>query len=135
MRTDLLSMNSGKGMAQASHASNAFIHQVNKRFHPVDLQLQTNSLFNAVNEWETTTTQGFGTVLVLQSTMNDIKKTIDIFKSLDYLADVVHDPTYPILDGTVVHYLPLDTCGYVFVPNKETDITAQHLLSTYCLHR
>jgi hypothetical protein len=53
---------------------------------------------------------------------------------MEYIADVVHDPTYPILDGEVVHHIPLDTCAYVFVPNKENDKFASTILKKFSLH-
>jgi hypothetical protein len=52
-----------------------------------------------------------------------------------YVAGVVHDPTYPIVDGDVVHHIPLDTCAYVFVPNKEKDEFASMMLKRFPLHR
>ena len=51
MRTDMDSMNPGKAMAQASHASNAFVFRFGKE--------------NLVKQWQGETQQGFGTVLVL----------------------------------------------------------------------
>ena len=56
MRTDMDSMNPGKAMAQASHASNTFVHSVEPGYN-VD-----EALFDA---WQKETQQGFGTVLVL----------------------------------------------------------------------
>jgi hypothetical protein len=139
MRNDMASMNAGKGMAQASHASNAFVHhfhrfsqEVNARPVNVGESLKTITGFN---EWENSTRQGFGTVLVLEAKMKDVNPVIDVFKALDYIAGVVHDPTYPLVDGEVVHYIPIDTCAYVFVPNKEEDETAKVLLQKFSLHR
>jgi len=60
---------------------------------------------------------------------------VNIMKSLGYVAGVVHDPTYPLVDGEVVHHIPLDTCAYIFVPDKETDTMAKVLLTQYPLHR
>jgi peptidyl-tRNA hydrolase len=139
MRNDLNSMNAGKGMAQASHASNAFVHH----FHgyaqeynskSVHLGIETATM-NGFNEWENSTTQGFGTVLTLEAKMADINPIASIFKSMGYVAGVVHDPTYPIVDGQVVHHISLDTCAYVFVPNKEKDEFASMLLKGFSLHK
>lgn len=130
MRTDLDSMNCGKAMAQASHASNAFIHS----FDTLPKENISTGLQIDVEYWRTETRQGFGTVLVLGGNMMDISETIHSFKVQNHLADIIHDPTYPIVDGSVVHHIPLDTCGYVFVPDKEKDITAFTLLSKYSLH-
>lgn len=139
MRNDLDSMNPGKAIAQGSHASNAFVHH----FHGFAQQYNSQSVhegihtatMNGFNEWENSTHQGFGTVLTLEGRMSDFTSIVNIFKSLGYIANVVHDPTYPIVDGEVVHYIPLDTCAYVFIPNKEKDEFASTLLKRFSLHR
>ena len=138
VRNDMASMNAGKGMAQASHASNAFVHHYHA-FCQENSAKATRDIVKEINagfiEWENATPQGFGTVLVLEARMSEIKPTIDIFKSMEYIAGVVHDPTYPLVDGETVHYLPLDTCAYVFVPNKEEDVIASMFLKRFSLHR
>lgn len=138
MRNDLSSLNAGKAMAQASHASNAFVahfqcytqdYNSNPSYTDVEVSIMTGFA-----DWENSTEQSFGTVLVLAARMPDIKATVDIFNGLGYIAGVIHDPTYPIVDGEVVHYVPLDTCAYVFVPSKETDTIASALLKRFSLH-
>jgi peptidyl-tRNA hydrolase len=139
MRNDLDSMNCGKAIAQGSHASNAFVYH----FHgfaqeynskPVHSGIETATM-TGFNEWENSTRQGFGTVLTLEAKMSDISNRVELFQALGYVAGVIHDPTYPIVDGQVVHYIPLDTCAYVFIPNKENDTMASHLLKQFPLHR
>jgi len=102
-RNDLASMNAGKLAAQASHASNAFVAQIQSFMqdyneNPMHSDIETASIAGFY-DWENSTTQSFGAVLVLAAKMTDIKSTIDIFKAMGYVADVVHDPTYPIVDG------------------------------------
>lgn len=140
MRTDLESLNSGKGMAQASHASNAFVNKFHARmaetnFEGISKSSVAEDLNKAFYDWENSTTQGFGTVLVLEGKMSECKFAIDLFRMNDYIADIIHDPTYPIVDGEIVHYIPLDTCAYVFVPNKEQDYFAAMILKKFPLHR
>ncbi len=109
MRTDLASMNAGKGMAQASHASNAFVR------HVEDSRIKkTKETIGLFNKWSNSTLQGFGTVLVLGVNEIQMRTAVDVAKSLDFVAGVVHDPTYPLVDGDFVHFLPLDTCAYIF---------------------
>ena len=121
MRTDMDSLNPGKAMAQASHASNAFVYRWGKE--------------NIVKEWQGETQQGFGTVLVLGVTGDELYKVVETvdynlrFKE-DVYADIIHDPTYPVQDGEVVHHIPVDTCGYVF---GDTD-SLEALLGEYELH-
>lgn len=131
MRNDLSSMNAGKAMAQASHASNAFV----KSFYKSISNFNDENLSNAFYEWENSTAQGFGTVLVLEAPYKDIEPRIDMFKQSGYLADIINDPTYPLLDGSVVHYISLNTCAYVFVPDKNTDILSKMLLCSFPLHK
>lgn len=134
VRNDLASMNPGKAIAQGSHAANAFVYE----FHAISQNTNTNPK-NAAGEclnqcfyqWEHATTQGFGTVLVLQSDMESIRSTVSTFKTKNYLADVIHDPTYPIRDGIVTHHIPLDTCGYVFVPDRYNDLEAKEILGKF----
>ena len=66
------------------------------------------------NIWQNDTSQGFGTVLVLGVNETQMRTAVDIAEKLDYVAGVVHDPTYPLMDGDFCHFLPLDTCAYIF---------------------
>ena len=139
MRNDLASMNPGKAIAQGSHAANAFVrhfHAHAQKYNSTTVHegIQTATM-HGFNEWENSTYQGFGTVLTLEAKMADITPVVSIFTGMGYVADVVHDPTYPIVDGEVVHHIPLDTCAYVFVPNKEKDEFASMLLKRFPLHR
>lgn len=138
MRNDLDSMNPGKAIAQGSHASNAFVHHLHAFSQEASAKPVNSSVcmatIKAFAEWEHSTPQGFGTVLTLEGKMADISTTITVFKALGYVAGVVHDPTYPIVDGDVVHHIPLDTCGYVFIPDKETDPVVKALAGQYKLH-
>jgi len=139
LRNDLSSMNPGKAIAQGSHAANAFV----QHFHGFAQEHNSKSkhsrletaTMNGFNEWENSTHQGFGTVLVLEANMSSIYSVVNSFRGLQYITGVIHDPTYPIVDGEVVHHIPLDTCAYVFVPNKETDQIASSSLKQFPLHR
>jgi hypothetical protein len=106
MRTDLPSMNAGKAMAQASHASNAFTH----KFANENVGVSAPKLFHAANDWMKETKQGFGTVLVLGATYDEIVKVRewDIgMSSTDpehlkdekplWMFEEVVDPTYPYI--------------------------------------
>lgn len=107
MRTDLASMNAGKGMAQASHASNAFVH--------CDLGNHSDRLTRELSrKWREETSQGFGTVLVLGVNETEMRTAVDVAEKLDYVSGIVHDPTYPLIDGDFCHFIPLDTCGFIF---------------------
>ncbi len=134
MRTDLPSMNAGKAMAQASHASNAFIKKHGKT--------------TEAKEWADSTNQGFGTVIVLSATRCDLETVV----SEVTMSDLVVDPTYPYIvsseiaglineskhtvdpiiknDGNVVLHREEVTCAYVF-GDKEA---LKHVLGHLKLH-
>ena len=139
MRNDLNSLTPGKAMAQSSHASNAFVKHIER--HTQNINAQSNiktkdhDIIRSFRDWEFCTAQGFGTVLVLEAPMREIQPRVDMFKSMGYIADIVFDPTYPIVDGAIVHHIPIDTCAYVFVTDKDTDMIAKTLLCSFPLHK
>lgn len=139
MRSDLDSMNPGKGMAQASHASNLFVgHVKSYRNDKSTLNLfkewEENGLAAAIEQWERRKEflakhgipmdwkkptkenggQFFGTTLVLAVNELQMNTAAAVAISMGYVAGVVHDSTYPLRDGDCCHFLPLDTCAYIF---------------------
>jgi len=138
MRNDLESMNCGKAIAQGSHAANAFVHHFQNtiRENGNTSSYAIEDLNKSFHEWENSTNQGFGTVIVLEGDMTSIEKTVDKYSNMGYLCSKVFDPTYPIIDGSVVHHIPLDTCAYLFLPDKDQDVEARETLkSQFKLHR
>lgn len=143
MRTDLSSMNGGRAMAQASHASNAFIHKY--------------SAEAAVVQWQNETKQGFGTAIVLGATIAQI---FDVFNnrlaskatSKYWLYDLVTDPDYVVRVPKEIYGLidpkkinkqncyPIEgtsdmsvsrretTCGYVFGIREHLKPALEHLV-------
>ncbi len=124
MRTDLESMNPGKSMAQASHASNAFVHLADSGYN-----------VRLFEEWKESTPQGFGTVLVLGVNEAQMRTAVHVADSCgtdQIVCGIVHDPTYPIVDGDTVHHVPLDTCAYVF--GDKEDPLLSSILQNFSLH-
>lgn len=114
MRTDMTSLNAGKAMAQASHATNAFIQESERVDDP-----EINEL---VEMWSTQTWQSFGTVLVLGCTETEMNEAVSRSEHQGAaLEGVVHDPTYPVRDGAVTHYVPVNTCAFIFGDKDELD--------------
>lgn len=111
MRSDLESLNPGKAMAQACHASDLLKYSVGKfpDIHPI------NEIYK---EWLGQTSQGFGTVIVLdvgtERSLENIVSDILEGDTARAIAGIVHDPTYPLRDGRVTHQIPLNTCGFAF---------------------
>lgn len=104
MRTDMDSMNPGKGMAQAAHAANQFAH------------------FASGLGFDAWVDQGgtFGTTIVLAvASERDLKKRVKAATDHGFEAGIVHDSTYPVRDGDVTHLIPVDTCGWVFSPDRK----------------
>lgn len=120
MRSDMASMNPGKAMAQASHASNQFI---------------ANHESAGISEWQDEA-NGFGTVLVLDIRNElEMEKSVRVAELFGLPAGIVHDPTYPVLDGKVVHHVPVNTCAYVFADaNSDRYEEMREWLSDYQLH-
>lgn len=131
MRTDLDSLNSGKGMAQAHHCGSAFAKQMNDSFFASEGAVNSSAQ-DLFNEWQLETSQGFGTVLVLGVTEAQMNSAVKVAQALDFVAGVVHDPTYPLVDGDTVHFLPIDTCGYVF--GDKNDPMLQAVVGNFKLH-
>jgi len=126
MRNDLDSMNPGKAMAQASHASNAFVK---------DRKLMREG--SRDNEelyltWATETHQGFGTVLVLAVNQEQMEQAVAVAKMAELESGIVHDPTYPLQDGETCHFIPLDTCAYVFGDKEDPVLNA--IVQNFELH-
>lgn len=125
IRNDLESMNPGKAMAQASHASNAFARHMNRKLTDDD----DKKLYV---KWENETEQGFGTVFVLAVNESQMRTAAEIADTLGYISGVVHDPTYPLRDGDFCHSIPLDTCAYVFGDKNDTTLAA--IIGNFPLH-
>ena len=126
MRTDMDSMNPGKAMAQASHASNAFVSNAEPGYN-ID-----EELFNA---WQGSTPQGFGTVLVLGVNEAQMRTAVEVAESFGvdkFPCDIIHDPTYPLQDGDTTHFIPLDTCGYIF--GDKEDPLLEAIIGKFELH-
>jgi hypothetical protein len=137
MRDDLDSMNPGKAMAQASHASNAFVHRRGLTESPA-IDIRDNKLTQEfLNEelylsWSTETTQGFGTVLVLGVNKTEMEQAVAVAKIANYDAEIINDPTYPLQDGDYCHFIPLDTCAYIFGNKEDPVLTA--IVQNFELH-
>jgi peptidyl-tRNA hydrolase len=83
MRNDLQSMVPGRCMAQASHASNAVVHE-----HGAKRRV--------VGEWQKQTKQGFGTTIVLSANKDQIEKILADPELKDWVKGWVTDPEYVI---------------------------------------
>jgi len=146
-RTDLQSMNSGKLAAQTCHAGSAFAKHMENTEDPL------------YEKWQRETSQGFGTVLVVGVTESQMRTANIVAGKLGYVADIVTDPTYPILvdpelgraigrdyepykatggprvtPGANDRYVTIseDTCSYIFM--NKLDPIGQSIVQNFKLH-
>jgi hypothetical protein len=120
MRNDLASLNAGKAVAQGSHAANQCIYEI--RNLPVE---DFSYLHSLANMWESETRAGFGTCIVLEAKFKDILRVVgnvnlnfSSHSNQKVIAGIVHDPSYPLMDGETLHLIPLETCAFVFGERK-----------------
>jgi hypothetical protein len=131
----MASMNKGRAAAQASHASNAFIHRNKHR--------------NAVKQWQQQTKQGFGTAIVLGIKAQEWFDVEDKLDTYNCPSELVVDPEYCFTVTSEVAYLLKRTggikwvkdlgdgnvilqrgdwcCGYIFGDKKELEPILGHL--------
>lgn len=139
MRNDLPSMNAGRAMAQASHASNQFVYEFGKNSNVKSWQEDAN---------------GFGTVIVLSAKESQIISITSKCIDTNIPAAMVFDPTYgyilpnevarcidrstftaePITkdEHSVMFFRNELTCGYVFLP--ENSENKEQFLGELSLH-
>lgn len=114
LRGDLASLNPGKAVAQACHAANKMVKVARTYGHPIHDEM--------LAEWEAQG-DGYGTTITLQrpgmsaTEIDDLVRTIGSVvggAGQSVIFGMLHDPTYPVQDGSFTHLIPLDTCAYVF---------------------
>ena len=128
MRDDMDSLNPGKACAQATHAGQQFVHELTKQgIHPPHDQVIKLEQYE---RWKAATRKGFGTTVTKSVNHKQLHQIVLFALAAGFEAGVVHDPTYPLLDGETVHVIPVDTCGYVFGDKESLEI----LLRQFELH-
>ncbi len=108
MRTDLASLNPGKAMAQSHHNYGALKRAIRDGN---DMVLAKQYL-----DWQETTRQNFGTVIVLGGNEGEINDALAYAGRVKarVVCGWVRDDSYPLVDGDTVHTLPLNTNAFVF---------------------
>jgi len=137
MRTDMDSLNAGKGMAQAAHASNQMVQRIRSINGKASKTGGGGSFVKyLLNAWEKEGA-GFGTTIVLNGDdLKFVKQTIDDMEHNKDLKQWWHgsvlDDTYPIRDGRVTHFLPIETCVWVFADTEDKELT--QYMDQFTLH-
>ena len=120
MRNDLPSMSTGRAIAQASHAANAFIHKWGNRID--------------VKEWQRQTKQGFGTAIVLTSNIREIERAfirVDNYLTKDWICD----PDYVIpVSSEIIPFINKDCCNMFEVTDDETKYLFHRNVENLCLY-
>lgn len=111
MRTDLASMNPGKAVAQGTHAASDFEDYMRRSDQPA-------SKVAAFAKWRASTGT-FGTAITLGVNEREMREIVENLQSAGFHANIIHDPTYPLMDGEVCHLIPLDTCAWAFVDKND----------------
>lgn len=129
MRNDLASMNPGKAIAQGSHATSFFQWTAEQNRY----NSGTKFTSEAYDQWLNGTYQRCGTVITLAVNELQLRTAVAIMLKMEYIAGVFRDDTYPLKDGDITHLIPLDTCGFIFVPDAK-DSVARAVLKNFPLH-
>lgn len=118
VRNDLASMNPGKGFAQADHAGTQMVLKDMPGWKPAHRAW--------VRRWAADG-DGFGTVLSMGVSERTMNKALEIAKRLGVPHATILDKSYPLVDGDVVHEIPLVTCAYIFGPKVLIENATKHL--------
>jgi len=158
MRTDMESLNPGKAIAQGIHAGHVFTYRMNqlkdqyvqawsnpilfREYEDMEAEgeVKTKAFYDQnirnlvfFKQWEMTSrkTPGFGTTITLDiGDEASLHRVVDVVSKYGCPAGVAHDDEYPVGDGEVMHFVPLDTCGYAFGDKDELEF----ILGQFELH-
>lgn len=111
----------GLPCAQTGHAANQMVYQVRQK--------NNSALNDLLTEWENETGMGFGTEIVVGGHVSKVKQAVEMASLLGYHAAMTKDPEYPLRDGKSMHFIPLETCGYIF--GRKNDL--QSIMSQFDL--
>lgn len=92
MRNDLVSMNNGKMMAHAAHASNQFTYNAN-----IESSAEKTAWDDVMYDRWLHEANGFGTTISLSVSMQEMELVIAQATSSGFLAQPVVDPEYPYI--------------------------------------
>lgn len=108
--TEMASMTPGRVSAQTAHA-----HGVMEQY----LSQKATVTSRAWSDWKSD--RGFGTTIVLEPSeymsFGAIKGALNLWDHVLTVKSVV-DPTYPLKDGKVIHYVPVETVLAVFLVDR-----------------
>lgn len=131
MRNDMASMSPGRAAAQASHATSMFTLNAEAKVamgeDPRPIFADEHGLPGYV-EWKESTNQHYGTAIVVAVNGAQLTSYVTMAKETGYQAEIVSDPSYGVKDGNVTHFLPIETCGYIFV-NRNDNLVFDNLKS------
>jgi len=134
VRTNLPSLNSGKGMAQVAHAANAFINRWKYQYEKI---FPDSQYLKLISKWESESGNGFGTTIVTSIPNKEVLLSKIHSLPSNIPGGIVTDDTYPYVtnmemlqlisskhhtqapvfkqNGQVVCFRREITCGYIFI--------------------
>lgn len=121
MRNDMDTMTGGRAAAQASHATSLFTVRAELAMSsPLTEDKEVKDRImdppgQTYVDWRCATPQFFGTAIVVGVSERELLSYVAMAQECGYQAEIVSDPTYGVKDGRTIHFLPVNTCGYVFV--------------------
>jgi hypothetical protein len=140
MRSDLHSLNPGKGMAQAAHAANLFMYNMEKQFDEAEMRAYPedpviSETMEDYCHW-VAQARGFGTTIVLDAGQYSdcLTHLREMLETSDGTFGGVLDTSYPVRDGQITHLVPLYTCAYYFKTERTTPATAE-FINTFKLYQ
>lgn len=127
MRTDLASLNAGKGMAQSAHAATA-LAEVRYGFlagNPTFVEAYTTWIKQAGKFGTTLTKDGGRMKKIHDLHARFIAQIAPQSDAVSY--GLIVDPTYPLVDGDTVLEIELPTCSWYFGPRRLLHPFFEHL--------
>lgn len=118
MRQDLASMNPGKAVAHGAHAGSQF------ESHVASIKESAPDVWAGYLKWKESAHGFFGSTLTLTVNEAQMREAVAKFEMTraTALAGIVNDPTYPLRDGAFCHFIPLDTCAYLFFDRTDPSL-------------
>lgn len=111
-RVDMASMNPGRAIAQASHATCQF-EACARGYAPGDYVMDQELFDEGVDEWRKEA-DSFGTAYVYETDLAGLQEAV-VGMDFAYASQITVDPEYFVRDGEVLHRLTdVPTCGWIF---------------------
>lgn len=137
LRNDMKSFTNGKKMVQVNHVASNLARVLPE--HP------SSYLRGLYHLWINSAPDGFGTTIVMGYKyigttaplfIEDIVRIVDevnknncfVTGNCPITGNIITDPTYPLKDGKYIHFIPVQTAGWLFGKRKDLYKWTRHLI-------